>query len=700
MKKSTKIILLFLLVGLCCSLFLNSQRHRIEQANKQVENVMEYGAIARLAQSEGLPVESVLQEFKARGITTLAVFDTTLEKLQATGEINLFTGRQLLDARELGTLPQEWWVAVSSPTFSLNGVYITQGSSLTAFKDVEEDLRLRFGAERIKLISTEPRIIAITGDLHKNYDTQTMGEQEGLMKLSLGVDTAELRLAKEMGFMVAARPINYVQPYGSKAAAPDVQIKQFFQRLDKSGAKVSLLMGSGKNMLGNKNYLPLVAKEMARRDITLAMPEGVTQLQFIPMAGMTDLAKVAQYKVARTYVIDFGEQRKMQVYDAFRRWALSDEERNIRVNYIKTFLSPRDGKTLLQTNLDYVERVTKSLSAQGYSFGKAGVFEAYFPALVALLPIAFAVMAGLFTYLGMLSKQVEDKKVILTIIFGSISSLCLMLTATGLTMRHTLALLSAVIFPVLTMSLVLKWWEQASSEEQSLGTLIRKTSLQLAGAVCLSLVGASFLAAILGDIRFFLELDIYRGVKLTFILPVLLTLLLFCKNHALWSQDDIQKNPLQRILLVLQQPFTLKMLLALGVLGFVAWVFVGRSGHTDGVPVPAIEIKLRLFLERVMYARPREKEFLIGHPAFFIAAYACAKKLPKIFYCLFTLGAVIGQGSLVQTFAHMRTPIMMSYIRAFDGLGLGLVLGIICLVIVYAVYPWLVKTSRRLGIYE
>lgn len=45
----------------------------------------------------------------------------------------------------------------------------------------------------------------------------------------------------------------------------------------------------------------------------------------------------------------------------------------------------------------------------------------------------------------------------------------------------------------------------------------------------------------------------------------------------------------------------------LGVLLFVAYIFVGRSGHTDGVPVPAIEIKLRTFLEQVMYARPREK---------------------------------------------------------------------------------------------
>ena len=31
----------------------------------------------------------------------------------------------------------------------------------------------------------------------------------------------------------------------------------------------------------------------------------------------------------------------------------------------------------------------------------------------------------------------------------------------------------------------------------------------------------------------------------------------------------------------------------LGVLAFVAYIFVGRSGHTAGVPVPALEIKMQ-----------------------------------------------------------------------------------------------------------
>lgn len=79
------------------------------------------------------------------------------------------------------------------------------------------------------------------------------------------------------------------------------------------------------------------------------------------------------YKGARTYVIDKAEQKKLKVNEAMLRWALTDEERNIRINYVKTFLEPQDGKTLLQTNLDYVEDITKSVEARNFSIGKARI---------------------------------------------------------------------------------------------------------------------------------------------------------------------------------------------------------------------------------------------------------------------------------------------------------------------------------------
>jgi hypothetical protein len=159
-------------------------------------------------------------------------------------------------------------------------------------------------------------------------------------------------------------------------------------------------------------------------------------------------------------------------------------------------------------------------------------------------------------------------------------------------------------------------------------------------------------------------------------MPVLLTALLFCKNHGLWNEGESIWKPIGRIRHFMNRPITFNAMVVLFFFAIVAWIFIGRSGHTAGVPVPAFEEKLRFFLEETMYARPREKEFVVGHPAFFLAAWCVWKKMPVWAYGLFVTAASIGQGSAVQTFAHMRTPIFMSYVRAADGYVLGIVFGI------------------------
>lgn len=140
---------------------------------------------------------------------------------------------------------------------------------------------------------------------------------------------------------------------------------------------------------------------------------------------------------------------------------------------------------------------------------------------------------------------------------------------------------------------------------------------------------------------------------------------------------------------------TLKHLLILGILLFVVYYFVGRSGHTDGVPVTAAELKMRALLEQLMYARPRGKEFLVGHPAFFLAVLAAYKGAPRLWQFVLACGAVIGQGSLVQTFCHMRTPVWMSVMRAVDGYVAGAMLGIVAVTVVMLLLPYWERLRRR-----
>jgi ABC-type Fe3+ transport system permease subunit len=83
------------------------------------------------------------------------------------------------------------------------------------------------------------------------------------------------------------------------------------------------------------------------------------------------------------------------------------------------------------------------------------------------------------------------------------------------------------------MNVIFNIWDKNTSDKHSLLAICWNGIWQLALAIALSLVGAAFLSAILTDSRFLLEIDIYRGVKLTFILPVMLTAVLFMKRYDL-----------------------------------------------------------------------------------------------------------------------------------------------------------------------
>lgn len=92
------VLLAVIVIGLVCALWLNYSRYEIEEKNNTVEMAMEYEGLQQLADWEGLPLDSVLKDFKDAGVTSLIVFDTTLKKLDNKGLVYAAPGRELCTA--------------------------------------------------------------------------------------------------------------------------------------------------------------------------------------------------------------------------------------------------------------------------------------------------------------------------------------------------------------------------------------------------------------------------------------------------------------------------------------------------------------------------------------------------------------------------------------------------------------------------
>ena len=687
------VLLAVIVVGLVCALWLNFVRHDVEKQNNTVEMAMEYEGLRKLAALQGLPEEDVLRQFKEAGINSLMIFDTTLERLTKNGELQTATGGELRQAAMLGA-EKGVFAHVPAEALEENAAYAAAAADASILEDVEQDLCLRYGADRVQVVSENPRIIKVKGSTTPLPDGR-YDEPQGLLQAPLGLPVQDLRKVNALGFKIIVRPQNYIE-------VTDEQIDAIFDRIKEAGVPVAALMPCGTEVVGYPNKMQHLGERMKENNMTLVMLEHYTQLQFAKIDGLLPLAEFNDYKAARSYVIDPTEQKKISVGEALRRWALTDEERNIRVNYIRPFLMPEGGQDIMKTNLKYVRDIKASVEARGYTIGEAGVFAAkgdgfapYFPSKLSFIPVLLAIVAGVVLYLSLLFNLSGSKQLALWAVLSA-GGLALLFIGRGLLTRQLLALAAASVFPVLSMSVIFNIWDKNTTDKHSLLSICWKGIWQLALAIALSLVGAAFLSAILTDSRFLLEIDIYRGVKLTFILPVIFTAILFIKRYDMLQVVGKGLQTLwKRLNGLLDTGLTFRHVVVLLVLMFIAYYFVGRSGHTGGVPVPAIELKMRAFLEQLMYARPREKEFMIGHPMFFLAVLAVYRCAPRWWQFALTCAAVIGQGSLVQTFCHMRTPVVMSFVRALDGYAVGVVFGVAGVLVIGALLPFVLKLRRR-----
>ena len=198
---------------------------------------------------------------------------------------------------------------------------------------------------------------------------------EKAVKWNLGLSVPEMKEVAGHGFMVVARPTNYV-----KVRAEDIEA--VFDRLS-AVDQVSTVMFVGEEALGYPGQLKLTMEKMRERDLTLGMIEHPLQLQFVKQEGLTALAALNGYKAARVYVIPKEEQPKLKLNEAVHRWAVTDLERNIRINMLRKFDKPEPGKTLLETNLDYVSGVRDQMTARGFADWQSWNFSTVFSQSVA-----------------------------------------------------------------------------------------------------------------------------------------------------------------------------------------------------------------------------------------------------------------------------------------------------------------------------
>jgi hypothetical protein len=101
-----------------------------------------------------------------------------------------------------------------------------------------------------------------------------------------------------------------------------------------------------------------------------------------------------------------------------------------------------------------------------------------------------------------------------------------------------------------------------------------------------------------------------------------------------------------------------------------------RTGNEAGAAASDSERYLRVVLDQVLGVRPRFKEFLMAHPAM-VGTPLLAWRVGFLPCLLLVLLAAIGQAGIVDTFAHIHTPLDVTLIRVSLGVVFGAAFGLV-----------------------
>jgi hypothetical protein len=196
-----------------------------------------------------------------------------------------------------------------------------------------------------------------------------------------------------------------------------------------------------------------------------------------------------------------------------------------------------------------------------------------------------------------------------------------------------------------------------------------------------SLVGGLHVVALLASLPFIVKANQFAGIKLAHLLPVLAVGWGYALDTVnATSFADARERIRRRWRQITGYPVTVGLVVAvLLALGLLALVLM-RTGNEPGIGVSAIEMKMRETLERYLLARPRTKEFLVGHPALVLALAMSAAGIGRRAWIPLLLVGVIGQASVVNTLCHIHTPLALSLPRILLGWLLGAIIGTLAFV--------------------
>ena len=593
-----------------------------------------------LAIREGREPDELLAEAARRGATSIALYERTLRRLADRGEIAYRPAEDLLAPSLLnpspsvaatiraGGGPQHGAIYVAGPPQRLDEL-------ATTFEGL-------LGAGRVQRLPDALAILGLTRDLEE---------------MGLGVSPETVEAYRRLGLLPVFRLRNLpglsaegLASIGSRLASVGQGAPVVFEAVE---------------VLGFERLIPESTDALRQAGVRYGRIEVFSARR--KQRGEDSLAAKMGRDVIRLFSLTPEELMALRQPEARDKFVRAARERNIRLLYVRPF-APTAGVVGTEANLAFVEALAADLRRTGFALGRAAPLEdVQIPPVLragAALGALAAMGLGLVLFGRAIGMPIPPRFVWVLIVLGMAVTSGLIVAGPLTLWLKLLALGTASTLPAVAIVQAIPhrpapvplWW--------GVRALLIASVISAAGGV--------LVAGLLTGWTFMMAADVFTGVKIAQLLPVLLTALF------MWRYDRPARSwraTARELWAWSAHPLLLRYAGAVLLVGLAAVVLLARSGNF-GLPLLGIEERLRTVLEDLLVARPRTKEYLIGHPALVLAGAAVALGWRAWVLPLAAVAAV-GQGGIMNSFSHIHTPLLYTVWRTVNALWLGGIIGAI-----------------------
>lgn len=658
-RRVSRWLWVLVILGLIAALPLAMERVQTERSTKNVEIVFDYRDLLEASQYKPNPqayVQEQLTRLKEAGVYSMAVYEATLEELKYSRSIQLYTANE--------------YAAMTGKPAAINENFTYLLFTSTEAKNTLQPMIENVYRNRVK---TEVRPWTFNGQ--SGLIIQLPYEEANTKPLPPDPMAMD-KLKNQYGFHIVARLSNRLQPFS----------KEEFETVVKSfshyGAKRVIFDGAqvtGYDEDPEKSHVADVVEVLKEYKMgtaaieRLKAPQKGFTVSFVNKLGGNAVRVFPLYETEANLKPDV-------IADKF---VLGVKDRDIRM----VFLNTKAGKDLDKGFMnDYMDNLIESLNGPdgaikriekfGFDMGEAHAFVEHGKTISWL---KLVLLVGGTAFIALTIGYFVNSLVLILFLLGVVGIFGLYGLSNSVALQ-AMAFGVAVCAPTWSTMYAIRTiqaWAR-NGVRPNVGRAVWvfvRTSL-------LTVVGIAYVVGLLTGLSYYLVLEQFRGVAMLHLLPMVLVglyVLLFLGQPGL-------RGAIQRARTILSAKISILMVVIGGVALVAVWYYLSRTGNEG--QASSLEKTFRTLLEDTMGVRPRNKEFLFAHPLFILTAYLFMKYKNAAY--LFA-GAVMGQLSMVDTFAHIHTPVLISLTRITYGLILGLIIGLIAV----AVWEILARSWKR-----